>query len=186
MKRGFLAGVVASLALPVVAIAALIGEQELGLSGTPTINVPLIGVDPRDLLRGRYLIGQFDWDWETDQIGGNQRRRPGGLCVVSIDNPKPKVRFIDGWQASDGKPAECHVVIAGTIWPRPRALPQFLPRNLGTSPTNTRFYLPETRATELEALLIDKPGTVTVDLSVKRDGTAAIRRLRVDGQPLGK
>jgi hypothetical protein len=41
------------------------------------------------------------------------------------------------------------------------------------------------RAAELEVLLMERPGALTVDLAVKPDGSAAIKGLRVDGEGLG-
>jgi hypothetical protein len=186
MKRGFLAAAVAALALPVVALAALIGEQEVALANTPTLNVPLAGVDPRDLLRGRYIVGQLDWAWETATTGEKPRgQRTGGLCVLAGDGTKPRVRFVEGWKSGDGTPDGCRLMIAGRRWERGRE-PQFTPRSLDKSGNALRLYVPETRAAELEKMLRDRPGAVTVDLAVRRDGSAAIRALRVDGRPLGR
>jgi hypothetical protein len=186
MTRGFLAAAAAALALPVVALAALIGEQEVALADAPALNVPLAGVDPRDLLRGRYIVGQFDWAWEPAATGEKPRgRRDGGLCVLAGDAPKPRVRFVEGWQLGGGTPDDCRFMIAGRQWQRGRE-PQFTPRSLETSGNAVRFYVPETRAAELEKLLRDRPGAVTVDLAIRRDGSAAIRALRVDGQRLGR
>ena len=49
-----------------------------------------------------------------------------------------------------------------------------------------RLFVPEERATDLEQLLIERPGAFTVDLAVRPDGSAAIKALRVDGQILGR
>ena len=66
MSRVFTAAVAAALALPFLALAALIGEQEAMLAGAAVVNVPVRGYDPRDLLHGHYIQGQLDWEWERE------------------------------------------------------------------------------------------------------------------------
>ncbi len=48
MSRALTIAVVAALALPVLALAALIGEQELRYAKAQVVNVPVRGIDPRD------------------------------------------------------------------------------------------------------------------------------------------
>ncbi|MGD9882087.1 MAG: hypothetical protein AB7F22_33000 [Reyranella sp.] len=41
-------------------------------------------------------------------------------------------------------------------------------------------------AGELERLIRERPGVLTVDLAVRADGHAGIQALRIDGQVLGR
>ena len=102
MSRIFSAVVAAALALPVLALAALIGEQEAMLSGAAVVNVPVRGYDPRDLLHGHYIQGQLDWEWEREPAAaGSYAGVDGAACVLAADAPKPRLRFIAGWKAGD-------------------------------------------------------------------------------------
>jgi hypothetical protein len=46
--------------------------------------------------------------------------------------------------------------------------------------------VPETRAGELERLIRERPGALSVDLAVRADGYVSIQALRVDDQVLGR
>jgi hypothetical protein len=176
MNRLMTVAVVAALALPIVALAALIGEQELRFGNAQQVNVPVRGYDPRDLLRGHYITGQFDWDWETTP----QTDGTGGLCILPADAARPKVRFLENWQPGDRAP-NCRLVVAGRV-----ASSVFVPATLDSGTRSVRLYVSETRAPQLEELLREHPGALTVDLAVRSDGSAAIMALRVDGQIVGR
>ena len=62
MRRRVVALVIVALALPVVALAAMIGQQEWLRSRVTVVNVKVRGIDPRDLLRGHYLTADFEWN----------------------------------------------------------------------------------------------------------------------------
>ena len=172
MNRLLGAAVVAALALPIVALAALIGEQELRFGNTQQVNVPVRGYDPRDLLRGHYITGQFDWDWDVLP----EKTGTGGLCVLPEAAARPKVRFLENWRPGD--PASgCRLVVAGRIVPS-----AFIPTTLDSGTRGVRLYVSEARAPQLEELIREHPGALTVDLVVRADGSAAIMALRVDGQ----
>ncbi len=184
MTRAFGIAVAATLVLPVLALAALIGQQEMRFAEAQTVSVPVRGVDPRDLLRGHYLTGQFDWNWDMppDKDGD------GGLCVLPGDAAHPKVRFLDGWQAEDRSDASngCRLVISGRVQRTAAAGPTFVPGTLDSGSPSVRLFVSETRAPDLERLIRERPGAFTVDLAVRRDGSAAVRALRLDGRILGR
>ena len=176
MNRPMTAAVVVALALPIVALAALIGEQEFRFSNAQQVNVPVRGFDPRDPLRGHYITGQFDWDWETTP----QNAATGGLCILPGDAARPKVRFLYDWRPGDRAP-DCRLVVAGRV-----TSSVFVPATLDNGSRSVRLYVSETRAPELEELIRKHPGALTVDLAVRSDGSAAIMALRVDGQIVGR
>jgi hypothetical protein len=184
MNRILTLAVIAALALPVLALAALVGEQERLLTGARTLSVPLRGYDPRDLLQGHYIFAQFDWDWEREPVTPNvYQGLDGGACVVA-EKPKPRLRFVPGWQAGDPLEPNCKLMIAGRAWSS--TPPRFTPASLETDRGGVRFYIPEERAGELEKLLSERPGAFTADLAVRPDGSAAVRALRVDGKAIGR
>jgi hypothetical protein len=188
MSRTLTAAVIAALALPVLALAALVGEQERQIAGAPVVSVPLRGYDPRDLLRGHYLLAQLEWDWErepTTPDGSGDLY--GGACVLA-DTPKPRLRFVADWMAGDAIDPACRMMMAGRAWPRSGQMTAgFIPANLDDGGRGgVRFYIPETRGTELEQLIRDRPGALTADLAVRGDGNVTIRALRIDGRPIAR
>ena len=182
MSRVFFVAVAAALALPVLALAALVGQQEMRLAHARILSVPLTGYDPRDLLQGHYILAQFDWSWEREPAAELYGGTDGALCVLN-DAPRPRVRFLRGWKAGDRTDSDCTLIVVGMARLGP---PRFAPRGLDDGYGLVRFYVPEERAGELEKLMRDRPGALTADLAVRSDGGAAIKALRVDGNLLGR
>ncbi len=184
MSRTFTAALIATLVLPVLALAALVGQQEYLIANARILNVPLVGYDPRDLLRGQYIAGQFDWEWAGEP---GSARTEGAVCVLPGDAPKPRVRFLSGWKAGDAVDGDCRMVIAGLGWAGRNSLPaRFAPTGLDQGNGNVNIFVPEERARDLESLIRDRPGALTVDLAVRANGRASIAGLRVNGQRLGR
>ncbi|MFO1159352.1 MAG: GDYXXLXY domain-containing protein [Reyranellaceae bacterium] len=183
MRRLAAALVIGTLALPLAALAAMIGQQEWLRSHATVLNVPVQGVDPRDLLRGRYLTVRFEWDWERPPPADADGRIPAGaLCVSAIDaERRPRVRFLPDSAAGRTASSECRLLIPGAVWGRDA----FVPSTIDTTNGSIRLFVPETRAGELERLIRDRPGALTVDLAVRADGHVSIQALRVDGRALG-
>jgi hypothetical protein len=175
--------VAATLALPVLALAALIGMQEYRVAGAQLLTVPVRGVDPRDLLQGHYLVATFDWDWQPEPAASGT----GGLCVLSDNSvAKPQVHFIDGWKPGSGPVEGCRLVIFGKVRGKQDGAPAFAPTGLDDGYFAVHLFVPETRAVDLQETVRQRPDALTVDLAVRPDGSATVRRLRLDGQPIGK
>jgi hypothetical protein len=188
MSRALTLAVIAALLLPVLALAALIGQQERLFASAKLLNVPVIGVDPRDLLRGRYLVAQFDWDWAGEPTATTRFAILGGaLCILSDDQARPRVRFVEGWESGDRIGDDCRLMIKGKGWPKedtPAA--RFVPESLDAGSGLVHLFVSENRAPELERLLREQPGGLTVDLAVRPDGLASIQALRLNGQLLSR
>ena len=184
VRRTIAALVIAALALPVVALAAMIGEQEWLRSRVAVLNVPVRGVDPRDLLRGHYLTAGFEWNWERLPRAEADGQMPAGaLCVIAIDaQRRPRVRFLPDSTTGQATVGDCLLVVPGAMWGRDA----FVPRSIDTTNGSIRLFVPETRARELEQLIRERPGALSVDLAVRADGYVSIQALRVDGQLLGR
>lgn len=188
MSRLLAAAIAAALALPPLALSALIAKQEAMLSGATVVNVPVRGYDPRDLIHGHYIQGQLDWEWEKEPETPNAYTGiDGAACVVKMDAPKPRLRFIAGWSAGDSASGGCLMVIAGRGWSGQDGLAaRFVPTAFDAGGGQVRLFVPERRAADLEQLLIERPGAFTVDLAVRPDGNAAIKAMRVDGVVVGR
>jgi len=183
VRRKIAGLVIAALALPVVALAAMIGQQEWLLSRVTVVNVVVRGVDPRDLLRGHYLTAGLEWNWERlPQPEADGRMPAGALCVIAIDaRRQARVRFLANSTSGQATAGDCLLVIPGGMWGRDA----FVPGTIETANGSLKLFVPETRAGELERLIRDRPGALTVDLAVRADGHVSIQALRIDGQVLG-
>jgi hypothetical protein len=184
VRRKVAALVIAALALPVMALAAMIGQQEWLRSRVTVLNVPVRGVDPRDLLRGHYLTAGFEWNWERlPQAEPDGRMPAGALCVIAVDaRRRPRVRFLSDSPADQATAGDCLLVIPGGMWGRD----VFVPGTIDTTNGSIRLFVPETRADELERLIRERPGALSVDLAVRADGYVSIQDLRVDDKVLGR
>lgn len=174
--------VIAALALPLVALAAMIGQQEWLRSHVTILNVAVRGVDPRDLLRGHYLTAGFAWNWES-LPGTDGRTVAGALCVIRIDaRQQASVRFVADSTGDQPTLGGCQLLIPGGLWGRDG----FVPATIDTANGSIKLFVPEVRAGELERLIRDRPGALTADLAVRADGHVSIQALRIDGQVLGR
>ena len=181
-RKGTALLVIAALALPLVALAAMIGQQEWLRSHVTVLNVAVRGVDPRDLLRGHYLTAGFAWNWERPP-GTDGRMAAGTLCVKGIDaRQQASVRFIPDSAGDQTIAGGCQLLIPGGLWGRDG----FVPATIHTANGSIKLFVPEVRAGELEQLIRERPGSLTVDLAVRADGHVSIQALRVDGEVLGR
>jgi hypothetical protein len=183
VTRTLMLAVAASLALPVLALAALIGQQEYRAFVGQVLSVPVRGVDPRDLLQGHYLVAAFDWDWQPEPASSGA----GALCVLPSpddSNTRPKVRFVAGWKPGNGMAEGCKLMIAGIVRGTVDGAAAFVPEGLDAGYFSVHLFVPETRARELEKIVRDRPTALAVDLAVSGDGHAVVRRVRLDGQPI--
>jgi uncharacterized membrane-anchored protein len=148
------------------------------LANGAEIRLPVIPVDPRDLLRGDYVIlsypmsrlnlaelgGDSDFDYSTpvfvELVQDGETWKP-----VAAWKTKPEGKtFIRGdityWETPAGCEKDCSILSADY--------------NL------EKFFVPEGEGLELEKLRNDQ--RVQVDIAVSDNGRAALKRLRVDGQ----
>ena len=188
MSRVAIAAVATALAFPVLALGALIGQQELRWADATIVNVPLRGYDPRDLLAGHYIAARLDWDWTAEPAVTDGRSAiDGAACVLPGDSPRPRVRFLSDWTIDSPADAGCRAIMAGEGWVADGGRPaRFAPASLDDGGGGLKVFVPEARAADLEETLRQRPGALSVDLAVRSDGNAAIRAVRVDGKVLGR
>ena len=134
-----------ALALPLVGLAAAWTlSHQRSLKGTDW-EVPVEGYDPRDLLRGHYLVFQYDWPiLDEDAV-------PGPGMMLCLDGEAPRIESVE-------------VGPLGTRCPRPlRAAP-------GDTLLAGKLYIPQEKAASLEAQLADPALRGIVRLRVRDNG----------------
>jgi hypothetical protein len=148
----------AALVLPLIGLAAAwaLSHQRAG-RGTDW-EVPVQGYDPRDLLRGHYLMFQYDWPiTDEDDVPG-----PGMMLCLEGDAP-----IINS----------AEVVPLQTRCPRPlRAAP-------GDTLLAGKLYIPQERAAALERQLADPALRGIVTLRVRDDGRYTPTGIRFEPRP---
>ncbi len=181
MKRMMMGLVIAALALPIAVLAAMVGDAEHRIANAQVVRVAIRGYDPRDMLRGHYLVYRFDWNAEITFVGRTER-----LCVVAAPADAPaRVRPLaaDGAEAST---AGCALVLKGwgEVLPEARRI-QLDERRLQFTPAGVasgRLYVPERHARELERLLASGKVQLTIDLAVMETGRASVKAWHIDGK----
>jgi uncharacterized membrane-anchored protein len=175
MKRQLLAILVALQAAWIVATVAV---QETRLHSGTVVLLETAPVDPRDLLRGDYVILNYKISTIPASLfpaGLAQETPPGMPVFVRLEK---RGEFHEVQTASlepiDGD-AE-HPVLRGKISARWAAgVNNLTNRSLHLDYGLERFYVREGTG--------NPQGTLTVEASVSRSGIAAIRQVFVDGKP---
>ena len=185
MKRLLAAGVIATLALPVAVLGAMVADAERSQATDGVMRVAIRGYDPRDMLRGHYLNYRFEWSIEPSFIGRTTR-----LCVLSAPPDAPaRVRALAAsgdWASTD----DCTFIVngRGVVEAEARRLEpgergpagrlQFTP----TGVESGRLYVPERHAERLERLLREGRGQLTIDLAITTAGRASVKAWHIDGK----
>lgn len=156
------------LALPGMLMAKAMVDR---VNGTAW-QIDIAGFDPRDLLRGHYLMFSYEWDIKGDQKEcGTQA--PCCLCLTEKtpgNFANPDVRFVD---CAASAARECPALIRGKRgW------------STVTQPNQT-YFVPETHALALERLLRGGDHDFKMAITVPHGGGAAIiRGLMIDDAPV--
>lgn len=148
----------AVLLLPILGLALAWGiAHRRGQQGTDW-DVPVQGYDPRDLLRGHYLMFQYDWP------GLVEDDVPGPGAVLCLEGAPPRITV-------------SRVQRGGEACARPvRAAP-------GDTLLAGRLYIPQERAPALEAQLRDPALRGIVRLRVRENGRYSPVDIRFEPRP---
>jgi hypothetical protein len=146
------------LALPLIGLAAAWAvSHHRGQQGTDW-EVPVQGYDPRDLLRGHYIVFQYDWPGLGDD------EMPGPGTMLCLEGTAPRIDSVE-------------VVPEGTRCPRPvRAAP-------GDTLLAGKLYIPQEKAASLEAQLADPALRGIVRLRVRDNGRYTPMGIRFEPRP---
>ncbi len=171
MKSGKRAAGLLALAVPFVVMALLVGMNVQKLSHAE-YRFAIEGYDPRDLLRGHFLIFRYKWD-EIAQ--GDECGAKGENCCACIGGmpDSPTVRF-----------AACDTVETGAMCKG--VIPVAGGRSTNYQPEENlrQYYIPEAHAPMLEKLLRGGEKKFEVGLVPAPRGGGQLKMMYVDGVPL--
>lgn len=161
-----------TLALPLVVLAGIAAEAALTRANYPSFEVRIQGYDPRDPLRGHYLLFRPDWAWADESAA----TCPGdtGCCLCLTGGPVDPAASLVACGPDTPAPASCLAVVSG-YW---RGATDVWVQDLD------RYFVPEAHARRLETLLREDAHAFRIAFAVTPGGRALIRNLTVDGKPL--
>lgn len=165
------------LVLPIAVLGYQLFDLERDLDDHTVWRVPITGYDPRDLIRGQYVL--FSYDWPINQA--EQRNCQGDLadCQLCLErsgeeDPEPAVTVIFGEGATT--PAQCDAVI--DVWPTGSDA-----GNAALRPQ--RFYLDERWGSAFQDLLRqqDSEQDLQMEIAVTTEGRIQALGVILDDQP---
>jgi uncharacterized membrane-anchored protein len=157
--------VLGAVVLPLLVIVGGIVRAEVELAkGTPWV-FDVAGYDPRDLLRGRYL--QFRLDLHEEEPNDACDSAAGQDCCYCLSRTEPDA-------PPRAEATQCTIAVRDCDGALKIAEVQKL----------RRYYVPEARASELEAKLREAEGrdAARLRLRIDREGNPRIDGLLVDGE----
>ena len=158
----------------------LIADRALLLRNGQQVRLAVVPVDPRDLLRGDYIVLAYDISrLDSGQLGGDDAFAAGDVVYVTL------AQSGDAWRAA----AITHAQPAPGTWVKGTVSDVGTSGQDCTKGCNTlgvdynieKFFVPEGTGRDLEKLRNDQH--LAVDVALGPDGRAALKRLLVDGAP---
>ena len=127
-------------------------------------DVPVSGYDPRDLLRGHYIVFRYDWPGLDPKIGAE------GQPILCLAGQAPRIDMTHPQFGFDG-PAE----------PSPETCSNPVKSDADGNLAQGRLYVPQDKARTLETSLRDPRQQGVVRIRVREDGH--ITPLRISFRP---
>ena len=158
----------------------LIADRALLLRNGQEVRLAVAPVDPRDLLRGDYIVLSYDISQvDNTQLAGDDAFAEGDAIYVSLAEAG------NTWKATAiaHAPPDSGTWIKGAV-SQVRAtggLCDGTCKIYGVEYDIEKFFVPEGTGRDLEKL--NNGEHLTVDVALGTDGQAALKRLLVDGTP---
>jgi hypothetical protein len=163
-------GVIA-LIIPFAAMLFMIGTNIVKLS-KPEYRFAIEGYDPRDILRGHFLI--FQYKWPMSNTPNSCKADSKDCCACVSGGPEnPSVSFIECQSAQINKTCK------GTL-----PVTKMWDGRYQPSENQRQYYIPEEYAKELESLLITQEDRFSVGITLQPNSAAQLKMLYIDGKPL--
>jgi len=178
--RWFRLGLLGAFLLQTALLAWMIVDRALLLRNGTEVRLSVRPVDPRDLLRGHYVILSYPISTiRTDEVGGDEDFDYYDPIYVTLAEAG------ETWQAVSihHEPPGEGVYLKGTV-ERPYRRDADTCRDgaacqeLGITYNLEQFFVPEGEGRDLERLRNDQ--RMSVDVAVASGGRAALKRLLVD------
>jgi uncharacterized membrane-anchored protein len=177
-RTRFLLGVSAAFLIQAGLLAAMVVDRALLLSQGTEIRLPVVPVDPRDFLRGDYVILSYPISRiQSDRVEGSDVFTADQTIYVALvpENGSWRLGGVHAHKPGSG------VFLKGNVESvrqggRECAAPC---RIYEVTYNLEKFFVPEGQGVALEQLRADQ--RLEVDVAVAADGRAAIKRLLVDG-----
>lgn len=174
-------------------LGAMVWDRVSLLRSGDVVTLSTAPVDPRDIFRGDYVILNYDISrLHIAELGGDDEFAYGDDIFVELAPDGATWDAVAIWRAPR-EPQEGHLIIRGRInsivgETRPTGIPErdSIPcPNCGTVGVDygiESYFVPEGEGRELANIRND--GKLTVDVALGKDGTPAIKQLRIDGAPV--
>ncbi len=164
------------LALPFAAMLLMIAINFQNVTGYQEYRLKITGYDPRDLLKGHFLIFRYEWPEDTVNLfDDHSYPRTEQVCAcMSGDVLAPAVRF-DACVKTHPR----HVACNGMKVSGGGGFSGFQPDD-----TLRQYYIPEQHAPMLENMLRTGKYKFEVGVVPRADGEAQLKMLYVDGVAL--
>jgi uncharacterized membrane-anchored protein len=180
MGKYFRLGLLGAFVLQTALLAWLIVDRALLIKNGKEIRLAVVPVDPRDLLRGDYVILSYPISrLMSDEIDGDDWLNYEQTAYVSVTETP------EGWKATaiGAAPPTSGVFLKGVVESsyEQQACKVKAPCNeIRVNYNLEQFFVPEGEGRDLESLRNGQH--MSVDVAVADSGRAALKRLLVDGE----
>jgi uncharacterized membrane-anchored protein len=174
-------------------LGAMVFDRVSLLRSENVVTLRTAPVDPRDIFRGDYVILTYDISRiHFPEVAGDDEFGYDDDIFVELAPNGETWNAVAIWR-ENREPQEGHLIIRGQVnsivgETRPTGIPErdSIPcPNCGTVGIDygiESYFVPEGEGRELENIRND--GKLTVDVALGKDGTPAIKQLRIDGEPV--
>ena len=158
-----------ALILPFLLVGFIFMQGIRSFDGTE-YRVRITGYDPRDILRGHYLMFRYEWP-TTSQCKPNEK------CVACFSgNPKHPTILLQSFP-NDDAPTKCEAYWSLQSVMSVKDIPQ-------PNADSLRFYIPEIEAPTIERLLRTNQDTFEIGVIPHQNGTVTVKNLYINGELL--
>lgn len=173
-------GLLGAFVLQAALLAWIIADRALLLAGGEEVRLAVVPIDPRDLLRGDYVVLSYEISRLNEaELDGDAGFEPGSTIYVRVETEGAEWRAVAIYNQM---PAE-GFALRGTVERSVAAGGECAGNDCGVLTVEyglERFFVPEGAGRELERLRNDQ--RMSVDIAVASDGRSALKRLLVDGE----
>ena len=173
------------VALQLLFLVGEVATKEMAIRTAQTVILKTAPIDPRSLFSGQYMWLNYDIsnvDISRTSLPASFRKRmdTGMVVYAKLAVAKPYAKLIDVTTRRPDKPEPGIVYLKGRLW-------DLSPGQLGIDYGLDRYYIPESKSGEVAKLERwgAKQPIITVEVGVTDSGQGMIKRVLVDGKPLG-